>query len=301
MPSGRVGATVRIGELSRRLGVSDHVLRAWERRYGVLQPMRSPGGYRLYSLTDEIRIRRMQAHLACGISAAEAARAALSEAPGPAIQEGEEEGVLARGLAEAAHALARSLDDLDEPGAQAALDRLLADFTVETVLREVVMPYLHELGERWAQGRTTVSCEHFASNLLRGRLASLARGWGDGHGPRAILACAPGEQHDIALMAFGIVLHRSGWRVNYFGADTPIGDFARAAAKSRPDLAVLAAVAPERFDGLTSDLSRLAAAVPLALAGAGGTQTLARDAGARLLTGDPVTEAQWMRSPGVLL
>jgi DNA-binding transcriptional MerR regulator len=296
MPSGRAEAKVRIGELSRRLGVSDHVLRAWERRYGVLRPARSPGGYRLYSQSDEIRLRRMQAHLARGMSAAEAARAALSEAPDQARQE--EGGALSHGLAATAHALAQSLDDLDEPSAQAVLDRLLADFTVETVLREVVMPYLHDLGERWAQGRTTVWGEHFASNLLRGRLASLARGWGDGHGPRAILACAPGEQHDIGLMAFGLVLHRSGWRVNYIGADTPIRDFAHAVLESCPDLAVLVAVAPGRFHGLTADLSRLAAAVPLALAGAGATQTLARDTGARLLTGDPVTEAQWMREPG---
>jgi MerR family transcriptional regulator, light-induced transcriptional regulator len=295
MPSGKVGAKVRIGELSRRLGVSDHVLRAWERRYGVLQPVRSTGGYRLYSQADEIRIRRMQAYLTRGMSAAEAARTALSEAPGQISQE--EAGALTHGLAEAAHALAESLDGSDEPGAQASLDRLLADFTVETVLREVVMPYLHGLGERWARGRATVACEHFASNLLRGRLASLARGWGNGYGPRAILACAPGEQHDIALMAFGIVLHRSGWRVTYVGADTPIGDFAHAVSESHPDLAVLAAVAPQRFDGLTADLSRLADVVPLAVAGAGATQNLAHDSGARLLAGDPVTEAQWMRVP----
>jgi DNA-binding transcriptional MerR regulator len=296
MPSGTVGAKVRIGELSRRLGVSDHALRAWERRYGVLQPIRSAGGYRLYSQTDEIRIRRMQAHIAAGMSAAEAARAALSEAPDPA--QPEDTGTSYTGLAGAAHALAQSVDNFDEPAAQATLDRLLCDFTVEIVLREVVLPYLHELGERWAQGRTTVACEHFASNLLRGRLAGLARGWGDGHGPRAILACAPGEQHDIALLAFGIVLHRSGWRVSYLGADTPVGDFVHAVSKSRPDLAVLAAVAPQRFDGLTADLSRLATAVPLALAGAGASQALARDAGARLLAGDPVTEAQWMRAQG---
>jgi DNA-binding transcriptional MerR regulator len=68
---------LRIGELSRRLGVSDHVLRAWESRYGLLQPVRSPGGFRLYSEADESRIRRMQAYLADGLSAAEAARAAL--------------------------------------------------------------------------------------------------------------------------------------------------------------------------------------------------------------------------------
>ena len=69
---------LRCGELSRRLGVSDHVLRAWENRYGLLQPVRSPGGFRLYSEADERRIRRMQAYLADGLSAAEAARAALS-------------------------------------------------------------------------------------------------------------------------------------------------------------------------------------------------------------------------------
>src|ERR1051326_5658738 len=69
---------LRIGELSRRLGVSDHVLRAWENRYGPLQPVRSPGGFRLYSEADEWRSRRMQAYLADGLSAAEAARAALS-------------------------------------------------------------------------------------------------------------------------------------------------------------------------------------------------------------------------------
>ena len=57
---------LRIGELSRRLGVTDHVLRAWESRYGLLQPVRSAGGFRLYSAADEWRIRQMQAYLADG-------------------------------------------------------------------------------------------------------------------------------------------------------------------------------------------------------------------------------------------
>ena len=73
---------LRIGELSRRVGVSDHVLRAWESRYGLLQPVRSAGGYRLYSEADATRVRRMQAHLASGLSAAEAAGAVLGEDSG---------------------------------------------------------------------------------------------------------------------------------------------------------------------------------------------------------------------------
>jgi DNA-binding transcriptional MerR regulator len=292
-------AALRIGELSRRLGVSDHVLRAWERRYGLLQPTRSPGGYRLYTEADESRVRRMQAHLARGLSAAEAARVALSEertSASPDIS-GAADG---ENLVSAGQALARSLDEFDEEGAQAALDRLLAGFTIEAVLRDVVMPYLHALGERWGQGKVSVAVEHFASNLLRGRLAAFTRGWGLGHGPRAILACAPGEQHDIALLAFGIVLHRRGWRVEYLGADTPIDDLTRMVSEVGADLAVLAAVTPERFDGLTSHLSRLARIVPLAVAGAGATTALADAVGARLLIGDPVTEAERMPPPKII-
>ena len=67
-----------------------------------------------------------------------------------------------------------------------------------------------------------------------------------------MLACPPGEQHDIPLLAFGIVLHRSGWRVDYIGADTPVGDLVRTATETRPALAVLAATRPERFAGVTA-------------------------------------------------
>jgi MerR family transcriptional regulator, light-induced transcriptional regulator len=289
-------AMVRIGELGRRVGVSDHVLRAWERRYGLLRPVRSPGGYRLYSDADERRIRRMQAHLAAGLSAAEAARAALSEErPGP--QTPGSTGSAGGGLAGPAQDLADSLDRLDEPGAQAALDRLLAGFTMETVLRDALLPYLHDLGDRWERGQVSIAGEHFASSLLRGRLAGLARGWGNGHGPRAVLACPPGEQHDLPLLMFGIVLHRCGWRVEYLGASTPIAELARTALESGADVAVLAAAVKDHFDGLTGDLARLACQVTLALAGAGATQRLADATGARLLTGDPVTEAQRLPPP----
>jgi methanogenic corrinoid protein MtbC1 len=234
----------------------------------------------------------MQAHLAAGLSAAEAARAALSEewpGPPPAASAGSADGT---GLAALAQDLTESLDQLDEPGAQAALDRLLAGFTTETVLRDAVLPYLHNLGNRWESGQVSIAGEHFASNLLRGRLAGLARGWGYGRGPRAVLACPPGEQHDLPLLMFGIVLHRCGWRVEYLGASTPIAELAHTAVQTSADVAVLAATVKEHFDGLTDDLARLARQVPLALAGAGATQALADTTGARLLTGDPVTEAQ---------
>jgi MerR family transcriptional regulator, light-induced transcriptional regulator len=291
---------LRIGELSRRLGVSDHLLRAWESRYGLLQPVRSAGGFRLYAEADESRVRRMQAHLARGLSAAEAARAVLGEDSGAGGDPGLAAGPhrAAPEVGELSGDLRQALDAFDESAAQAVLDRLVSDLSLTTVLRDVVVPYLTELGERWESGTASVAQEHFASNLIRGRLAGLARGWGNGHGPRAVLACPPGELHDLALMVFGIVLNRTGWRIDYLGMNTPVDELTRTVDSMRPDLVVLAATVPEILEPHATQLIALAQRAPLALAGAGATPQIASAVGARLLTGDPVTEAeniQWPR------
>ncbi len=284
---------LRIGELSRRLGVTDHALRAWESRYGLLQPVRSAGGFRLYSAADEWRIRQMQAHLADGLSAAEAARTVLREDGSASAKSAPPAGpdLAAATVSELAAALRQALDAFDEPSAQAVFDRLVSDLSLTAVLRDVVLPYLAELGERWQRGTASIAQEHFASNIIRGRLAGLARGWGGGHGPRAILACPPGEQHDMALMIFGIVLNRNGWSIDYFGINTPVEELEKAVDATRPDLVVLAATSTETLEPLRPKLAALARRAPLALAGAGATAQLASTVGARLMAGDVVTEA----------
>ena len=284
---------LRIGELSRRLGVTDHALRAWESRYGLLQPVRSAGGFRLYSATDEWRIRQMQAHLAEGLSAAEAARTVLREGGSASAEPAPPAGadLAAATVGELATALRQALDAFDEPSAQAVFDRLVSELSLTAVLRDVVLPYLADLGERWQRGTASIAQEHFASNIIRGRLAGLARGWGGGHGPRAILACPPGEQHDMALMIFGIVLNRNGWTIDYFGINTPVEELEKAVDATRPDLVVLAATSPETLEPLRPKLAALARRAPLALAGAGATAELASTVEARLMAGDVVTEA----------
>jgi methanogenic corrinoid protein MtbC1 len=237
----------------------------------------------------------MQFHIAQGLSAAEAARTAIAEAQPPAessdLTSGDE-GSGPPDLRGLARSLQRALDDLDEGAAQAVLDRLLSDFTVAMTLREVVIPYLRQLGQRWERGEVTIAQEHFATNVIRGRLTGLARGWGDGHGPRAIVACPPDELHDLPVLIFGIVLNRSGWRIDYFGASTPVDELVRVAGSSRPDLVVVAATSADRFDPVLGELARLAAVAPLGIAGAGATQHIAEEIGARLLSGDPVSAAE---------
>jgi MerR family transcriptional regulator, light-induced transcriptional regulator len=279
-------AHLRIGELSRRVGVPPELLRAWEQRYGLLQPVRSAGGFRLYTTADESRVRLMRRHLDAGVSAAQAARLTLS-GPAGETADGSEPGGVTRLTAD----LEDALDRLDEPGAHAAADRLLARFTIQTVLRDVLVPYLHELGERWKRGEASVAQEHFASNLLRGRLLGLARGWGQGSGPRAVLACAPGELHDLPLIVFGLALAARGWSITYLGADTPIATIQEALEDVEPRLAVVSSTSGRRFRAAQAQLAELARHVPIAIAGVGATDSLARATGASLLKDDPVTAA----------
>jgi DNA-binding transcriptional MerR regulator len=268
---------LRIGEFARRVGVDPELLRAWERRYGLLRPVRSSGGFRLYTPEDEERVARMRRGLGSGLSAAEAARAALEEA-GPAT----------RPLASAADRLFAAITHYDEPAAQAVLDASIGSLGVDALLREVVLPTLVRVGDEWEHGRLEVAQEHFATNVVRGRLLALARLWGRGGGPLAILACAPGEQHDVGLLAFGIVLRSHGWRVLFLGADTPFETLARAAETSRAALAVVTSVDAARLEAGAVQLARLATATPLALAGPGASEPLCDRLGARYLDGDLV-------------
>jgi MerR family transcriptional regulator, light-induced transcriptional regulator len=275
--------TLRIGELARRTSLSPEVLRAWERRYGLLQPERTTGGYRLYSEDDAERVLRMQELIASGIAAAEAARLALEDAPA------------APAAGDVVSDLRSALDAFDDAGAHRAFDRLLARLSVDAVLVEAVLPLLHELGERWERGEASIAQEHFASQLLRGRLLGLARGWDRGVGPRAVLACAPGEQHDLPLIIFGLALRGHGWRITFLGADTPVSTLAKTAAALAPAAVVVSATQPGTLAACADELAATRG-LPLWVGGAGASAELARRSRAKLLEAGPLEEATRLAS-----
>ena len=175
------GPLLRIGELSRRTGVHADTLRAWERRYGLLSPARSDGGFRLYSGEDEERVRATRALIDSGLSAAEAARLARSgvvPSPSPG----------AASPANADRRLREALERFDEAEANAVLDEAIAALSVEALASRVVLPALEEVGERWERGEASVGQEHFATNVAtwapRRPGAQLGRGRGPACDPR---------------------------------------------------------------------------------------------------------------------
>ena len=310
---GSVPPTMRIGELAAKVGVSTHVLRAWESRYGLLVPVRSAGGYRLYGHEDERRVREVIALRDQGVSAAEASRRVLATergaAPGP--DEGYDEGRDGSGGASAGRGaggrggtasgagsnedsappgmradppmlVAQLLDAvtaLDEDRAHAVLDTAFVERSIESAIIDVLLPLFVRVGEMWELGRIGIAQEHFASSLVRRRLGALSLTWGVGTGPVAVLACPPGEFHDIVLLSFGVLLGRAGWRIRYLGPDTPIHSLSQAARLTQADAVVLACRRPTGFRGHASALRRLSEDHPVWLAGRGATPRVLEEVG----------------------
>lgn len=273
---------VRIGELSRRLGVSVDVLRAWEHRYGVIGPTRSAGGFRLYSAADEARLREMRRAMDAGLAPAQAARSALATLPLGAERPADPQRML--------DALLEAVGRFDADASAEALEAMIDALGLERAMTQGILPAMVEVGDRWARGELTVGHEHFAANLVQARLRGVSLTEPAG-GRCAVLACAPGETHELGLMCHAIALRLRDWRVVYLGADTPAASLAAAVRSVAPQVTVVCAHAGAPAPGDRRALRRVAAATDLYLAGAAATASLTRACGATHLPGDPVAAA----------
>jgi len=259
-----------IHEAAETTGWSPRMLRYLE-TVGLVEAARTSSGYRKFGPEQLQRLRTLKELLEefeCGLSDVAFAKR---------LREDQE--------------LSDALDGFDEPRAQAILDALVAAATLESILSEVVLPYLHDLGARWESGTASVAQEHFASNVLRGRLLALARGWGRGVGPLALVGCLPGERHELGLIAFALALRARGWRIAYLGADTPLDTVGEAARSLAPALIVLVSSTREGVEESADPLRVLAEHHRIALAGTG-ARDVAAPPGVIVLTGDPVAEAE---------
>src|SRR4051794_11278496 len=204
-------ALLNIAALSRRTRVAPDTLRKWEQRYGVLRPVRTAGGQRRYSELDVQRVEWLRDRIREGWRIGEAARM-IDEATAVALDD-------PGGLREM---LIGAIEENDPPTVSAILDQAFAVLPLEQALAEVVAPALRWAGDAWHRGELSVAQEHAVTAKVRahlGRLMSEGRGGVRGS---AVLACAPGEHHDIGLLMLAVMLRADGWRVEYLGADTPV-------------------------------------------------------------------------------
>jgi MerR family transcriptional regulator, light-induced transcriptional regulator len=271
-----------IKQASLRSGVSVPLLRAWERRYAVVEPVRSANGYRLYDDDAIARLRAMRALVEGGRTASQAAaELALSErATLERLAAGQGEDGSAEWVAAAtASALAGSLIPrfvtaaaaLDEPAVERVLDEALAATSFEAAVTDVIFPALVEVGDAWARGDLDVSGEHAASSAVHRRLGAAFEAAGRAPGTPLVLVGMPAQaHHELAALAFATAARRGGLDAVYLGPDLPTDAWLHAAASSRVRAAVLGTVMGGDALAARETLLALRAAYPSLICAVGG-------------------------------
>jgi DNA-binding transcriptional MerR regulator/methylmalonyl-CoA mutase cobalamin-binding subunit len=283
-----------IKQAAARAGVSVPVLRAWERRYGIVEPPRTPSGYRQFDDAAVARIRAMRELVEAGWAPSNAAAAIrsgevpISEVTSDARPQSDDAptDVPAEAVRDRFVAAAGALDP-------AALERVLDDTfargSFERVASDALFPALRALGDAWASGEVSVAGEHLASAAVQRRLglALDAAGRPAGAGPHGgaapvIVALPPGGRHELGALAFAVAASRAGLPVSYLGPDLPVDDWLRAASNAA---AVVIGMVTSRDRTAALDVARrLRAAEPgLVIALGGPSASVPDDLDATLL------------------
>ena len=238
-----------IKAVSERTGVRPVTLRAWERRYDLLDPERQDNNYRLYSERDIEIIRWITNRMEDGLSISNAVREfrgmrekdlwpeALpsSTLPQPTKKPQHPPNVYAK-------ALYRVLIGHDEAKAKVIVDAVLKMYDLKTIFLEIFYPCLYEVGEAWYRGEIRVATEHFASGFIRQVLMSLLSAFPIySDSPKLLVGCAPEEFHEIGPLMLSVLLRQEGYQVEFLGADLPVDDLVMYAEEVTPDMIILSA------------------------------------------------------------
>lgn len=226
-----------IGTVSKLTGVGAITLRAWERRYDLIEPVRKDSGHRLYTRKHIDQINRITALTSQGMRISQI-RPEMLENPAEAQVEGET-GVPDR-WDEALEAMIAAIVDFDEDRLESTYSGALAMANIDEVTKRLIQPLLKALGTRWETGEGNVAEEHFFTFFLRNRLgAQFHHRSRRKSGKLLLVACLPGEMHEMALQIFALAAHNEGFRILSLGASMPLSEVAYVAAKKRCDAVVL--------------------------------------------------------------
>ena len=295
--------TYRIHVAAEFSGVRVELIRAWERRYGVLSPRRTPSGYRVYTDRDVALLKRLKQLTEEGVAISEAAtmlpqllaeidsaRPAPSstQEAGPESTESWREELIAAATA------------LDQRRVSETLDEVLGALSPLRAYEDVLVPLQREVGELWHAGVFSVGQEHLVTQEVRARLISLLHAAPNQGRRHVLLACFPSELHEIALLGLALRMRHAGMTVTMLGQCTPSAEVGRMASALKVDLVGLSAVMDpgvEAVDRVLRDtMEGMPAGVPVWIGGQGGLahRELCERRGVRVFSGP----ADWFRLLG---
>ncbi|MGD8700243.1 MAG: MerR family transcriptional regulator [Gemmatimonadales bacterium] len=257
--------------VARRTGLTRDVLRAWEHRYSAIEPLRTPGGQRLYSDDDIDRLRLLRQAIEAGRRIGQLAELTSDELA-RLVQEDErasldlvdaETASPPRGAPE--HFLAQSLAACQEMNAfelDAILSRAAVSLEAMDLVDHVITPLMIEIGDLWHDGRLLPSQESMATGVVRRTLENVRRSLQGASGPALVVATPSGQHHEIGALLAATAAAADGWRVTFLGTDIPADSIAMAAGKTNALAVALSLTYPPVDPALPSELRTLRAALP---------------------------------------
>jgi MerR family transcriptional regulator, light-induced transcriptional regulator len=235
--------------LSERTGVRPVTLRAWERRYDLLDPDRLDNNYRLYSERDIEVVRWITHRLDEGLSISNAVREyrglreeGIWPEALPSVLVPEPSKAPQHPTSYYADQLYTALTTRKEKEAKQIIDTVQSMFDIQTIFLEIFFPCLVEIGEAWFRGEIRIATEHYASAFIRGFLMNLLQAFPIySTAPTILIGCPSDEFHEIAPLMLSVLLRREGYQVEFLGADLPVEDLIFYAEDISPDMVILSA------------------------------------------------------------
>ena len=267
----RVGDNFPIRTVSEITGVNSVTLRAWERRYGLIKPLRTPKGHRLYSQQDIQLIQDVLDRLSEGMSISQIARDILDKT---AMDDGEHSDAWGQYCQNMIKAVSR----FDEHALEAVYNDAMSLYPVDVVTTRLIMPLLEELGSRWQKKSGSIAEEHFFSVYLRNKLGARFHHQNlMNRGPKLIMACLPGEHHEFGILLFALTAHSKGYQVILLGADLPVTELIQVAERTDSQGIVLAGSASLNCDSISEDINLLTGTLSIPVFIGGDVSSTCRD------------------------
>ncbi|HSK17989.1 MAG TPA: MerR family transcriptional regulator [Longimicrobiales bacterium] len=262
-----------IGVVARRTGLTLHVLRAWERRYGVVVPVRTAGGQRLYSDADVERLRLLRELTDAGRSISQIAGLKVEElrdlaagdvGTGAERHVGAVQSVVTTGaVTQIRESCLAAGERMDGEAVHAALTGAVVSLRPQEFLGEVLIPLLHEVGEMWHAGQVGPAQEHTVTEAARRVLSWMLEAYAQPvSGPLIVATTPSGEQHELGAMAVSAVALDAGWRVAYLGPSLPAAEIARAARRLNAAAVALSVVNDGVVESAAREMLELGEALP---------------------------------------
>ena len=271
-----------IKAVSQATGLSIETLRAWERRYRIVEPLRDTNGRRSYQPDDVIRLRKLREATERGHPISRLARLGEKELDG-ILEAASEKGDAVPPLSSIGAQIIAAAQDYRPADCDQLLAMALALLPASQVVTEILGPTLVEIGERWHRGELSIAQERIVSTAVRKQLSSVLDTYSRiADGPVMVLATPAGERHELGILMCALLAASKNVRCHYLGADLPAADLATYATRVGADVVALSVLMTENMPKLLEEIGRLAQLLPAQVELWGGGNALYRAEAGRL-------------------